>query len=188
MLASKRCVAIPRSNRVYHAPTVRSNSCLDHADTTHYFGDGQLHTQAGHYFNVKRVYVPIDPVTLKASVLDMERAITKNTILIVGSAPQYPHGVIDPIGELGVIAQRHKLPLHVDACVGGFVLPWLEKLGRQVAPWDYRVPGVTSISADIHKYGYCPKGASTLTYRSSDYRKYQVCNVGCVRDHSRVCC
>ena len=107
----------------------------------------------------------------------IERAITRRTIGIVGSAPQYPHGVVDPIGELGAIAQRHKLPLHVDACVGGWMLPWLERLrlpGHDIPKWDFRVPGVTSISADLHKYAYASKGASVLLWRSMDDMKYQI--------------
>jgi len=91
----------------------------------------------------------------------------------VGSAPQYPHGVIDPISQLGSLALQHGLPLHVDACIGGFILPFLEKLGRPIPAFDFRVEGVTSISADLHKYGYTPKGASVLLYRSMNIMKYQ---------------
>nr|MBA3459239.1 aspartate aminotransferase family protein [Deltaproteobacteria bacterium] len=111
---------------------------------------------------------------LRANVRKMEKAISWRTIGIVGSAPQYPHGVVDPIVELGEIAVKHGIPLHVDACVGGFVLPWIEKLGRRVPKWDFRVPGVTSISADLHKFGYAAKGASTLTWRSIDAMKHQI--------------
>jgi glutamate/tyrosine decarboxylase-like PLP-dependent enzyme len=93
--------------------------------------------------------------------------------LIVGSAPQYPQGVVDPISQLGEIALSHKLPLHVDACIGGFVLPFIERLGYPVPVFDFRVPGVTSISADIHKYGYAAKGASALVYRDMSYMKHQ---------------
>ncbi|HOC73222.1 MAG TPA: pyridoxal-dependent decarboxylase, partial [Candidatus Hydrogenedentes bacterium] len=85
---------------------------------------------------------------------------------LVGSAPCYPYGVLDPISELGELAARRGLPLHVDACLGGFFLPWLQDLGKEVPPFDFRVPGVTSLSADIHKYGYAAKGASLLLYRS----------------------
>ena len=150
----------PRLVRKAVAPSPRSHSLVSAF-------------QAGHYFNVKRVYVPIDPVSMKVTVEAMRAAITKNTIVLVASAPQYPHGVLDPIAELGELALAHQLPFHVDACVGGFILPWIEKLGYEVPAWDFRVAGVTSISADIHKYGYCPKGASTLTYRNASYRKYQ---------------
>lgn len=88
--------------------------------------------------------------------------IDEETILLVGSAPEYSHGVVDPIPELGQMALEAGLPLHVDACVGGFILPFVERLGRKVPPWDFRVPGVSTISADIHKHGYGPKGASLL--------------------------
>jgi glutamate/tyrosine decarboxylase-like PLP-dependent enzyme len=81
--------------------------------------------------------------------------------------------VIDPIAQLGEIAQAHNIPLHIDACIGGFVLPFIEKLGYPVSVFDFRVPGVTSISADIHKYGYAAKGASALLYRDMSYMKYQ---------------
>ncbi len=92
---------------------------------------------------------------------------------MVGSAPSYPHGVVDPIEELGKLCQKKKVPLHVDSCLGGFLLPWVEKLGYPVPPFDFRVPGVTSITADCHKYGYAAKGASTILYRNMDYLKHQ---------------
>ena len=104
---------------------------------------------------------------LRADPAAIEAAITPNTILLVGSAPDYPHGLVDPIADLGEIAQRHDLPLHVDSCVGGFFLPFLEQNGRAVPVWDFRVPGVTSISADLHKHGYSAKGASVLMQRES---------------------
>eukprot|EP01096_Ripella_sp_DP13-Kostka_P002803 TRINITY_DN138_c3_g1_i1.p1 TRINITY_DN138_c3_g1~~TRINITY_DN138_c3_g1_i1.p1 ORF type:complete len:565 (+),score=273.73 TRINITY_DN138_c3_g1_i1:66-1697(+) len=125
------------------------------------------------YFGYKIVHVDLDPITKKVDLKKYAAAIGPNTILLMASAPQYPHGTVDPIAEIGVLAQTHNLPFHVDACVGGFFLPWVEKLGRPVPLWDFRVPAVTSISADIHKYGYCPKGASALIYRSNEYRKHQ---------------
>ncbi|MEO8705349.1 MAG: aspartate aminotransferase family protein [Kofleriaceae bacterium] len=128
--------------------------------------------KAAHYFGVQLVKVPVGE-DLRADVRAMAKACGWRTIGLVGSAPQYPHGVVDPIGELGELAQRKGLPLHVDACVGGFMLPWLEKLGRPVPRWDFRVPGVTSISADIHKFGYAAKGASLLLYRSIDQLRHQ---------------
>ncbi len=103
----------------------------------------------------------------------MAELIGPNTILIVASAPSYPNGVLDPIEEISVMAQRYRLPFHVDSCIGGFMLPWVEKLGFEISPWDYRVAGVTSISADIHKFGFGAKGASVLTYRSIDYMQHQ---------------
>lgn len=129
--------------------------------------------KAAHYFGVRLVKVPVGP-DFRADVPAMAKAIGFQTIGLVGSAPQYPHGVVDPIVELSDLALAHKLPLHVDACVGGFILPWVEKLGRRVPTWDFRVPGVTSISADLHKFGYAAKGASTLTWRSMDAMKHQI--------------
>ena len=128
--------------------------------------------KAAHYFGVRLVKVPVG-ADLRADARAMARAIGRRTIGIVASAPQYPHGVIDPIAELGALAQRRGLPMHVDACVGGFMLPWLERLGRPIPRWDFRVPGVTSISADLHKYGYAAKGASMLVWRSIDAMRHQ---------------
>jgi sphinganine-1-phosphate aldolase len=129
--------------------------------------------KAAHYFGVRLVKVDVD-AEQRADVRKMAKAIGWRTIGIVASAPQYPHGVIDPIAELGELAMENKLPLHVDACVGGFVLPWLERIGRPVPKWDFRVPGVTSISADLHKYAYAGKGASTLLWRSLDDMRHQI--------------
>ncbi|MBV8756360.1 MAG: aspartate aminotransferase family protein [Deltaproteobacteria bacterium] len=129
--------------------------------------------KAAHYFGVrlKKVDVRDD---LRVDPRAMAKAISRRTIGLVASAPQYPHGVVDPIEEIGALAQKKGLPLHVDACVGGFVLPWLEKLGRRVPVWDFRVPGVTSISADLHKFGYAGKGASLLLWRSLADLKHQI--------------
>jgi glutamate/tyrosine decarboxylase-like PLP-dependent enzyme len=129
--------------------------------------------KAAHYFGVKLVKVPVGR-DFRADVRAMEQRIGRRTIGLVASAPQYPHGVVDPIAELGIVAERRGLPLHVDACVGGFELPWLEKLGRAVPRWDFRVPGVTSISADVHKFGYAAKGASVLLWRSLDDMRHQI--------------
>jgi glutamate/tyrosine decarboxylase-like PLP-dependent enzyme len=129
--------------------------------------------KAAHYFGVKLVKVPVGP-DFRADVRAMEKAISWKTIAMVASAPQYPHGVVDPISELGAIAEKRGIPMHVDACVGGFVLPWLEQIGRPVPRWDFRVPGVTSISADLHKFAYAGKGASTLVWRSLDDMKFQI--------------
>lgn len=128
--------------------------------------------KACHYFGVKLRKVDVGP-DLRADPRAMERAITKSTVALVASAPQYPHGIVDPIEDVAAVALRHGLPTHVDACVGGFVLPWIERLGRSVPAWDFRVPGVTSISADLHKYGYAAKGASVLLWRSMDYMRHQ---------------
>jgi len=128
--------------------------------------------KAAHYFGVELVKVPVGP-DLRADVAKMAKAIGWRTIGIVGSAPQYPHGVVDPIPELGALALAKGIPMHVDACVGGFILPWIERLGRPLPRWDFRVPGVTSISADLHKYGYAAKGASLLLWRSIEDMRHQ---------------
>jgi sphinganine-1-phosphate aldolase len=129
--------------------------------------------KAAHYFGVTLVKVPVG-ADLRADVPAMTRAIGRRTIGLVASAPQYPHGAVDPIGALGTVALARGLPLHVDACVGGFLLPWLERLGRRIPIWDFRVPGVTSISADLHKYAYAGKGASVLLWRSIDGFRHQI--------------
>lgn len=128
--------------------------------------------KAAHYFDVEIVHVPVGP-DCRVLVDAVEAACDRNTILLVGSAPQYCHAVVDPIEALSELALRKGLPLHVDACFGGFMLPWLEKLGVSIPLWDFRVRGVTSISADVHKYGYSSKGASVIVYRNAELRKYQ---------------
>lgn len=129
--------------------------------------------KASEYFGVKVRLVPLlDDMT--PNLKKLRKMINRNTVMILGSAPEYPHGIIDPIAAMGEIAQKKGIPLHVDACVGGFILPFMEMNGETLPPWDYRVPGVTSISADIHKYGYAAKGASTITYRNLDYLRYQM--------------
>ena len=130
------------------------------------------HEKACKYFGLRLVKVPLDD-DYRVNVKALRRRITRNTVMIAASAPQFPHGVIDPIEEIGQIALERKLPFHVDACIGGFLLPWMERLGHPLPLWDYRVPGVTSISADVHKYGYASKGASTVTYRDMSYMRDQ---------------
>lgn len=128
--------------------------------------------KACHFFGLKSVDISLDE-NYKPIIADMEKAITKNTVLLVGSAPQYPQGVIDPIPQIATLALKHNLLCHVDACVGGFMLPFLEKNGFPISSWDFRNEGVTSISADIHKYGYAAKGASVIMYKNSIIRKQQ---------------
>jgi len=130
--------------------------------------------KAAHLLDVTPVIVPVDAHTFKADVDAMRRAITPNTILLVGSAVSYAHGVVDPIHELGQLALHHDLLLHVDACIGGFLLPYFRRLGAPVPDFDLTVPGVTSISMDLHKYGFAAKGASTILYRTADLRRHQI--------------
>ncbi|MEW6031040.1 MAG: aminotransferase class V-fold PLP-dependent enzyme [Chloroflexota bacterium] len=128
--------------------------------------------KASQYFNIKTVHIPIDE-NFRADVNAAKKAINKNTIVIVGSAPSFPHGAIDPIEELSELARQHGIGFHVDACLGGFVLPWAERLGYPVPKFDFRLPGVTSMSADTHKYGYAAKGTSVVLYRGLDLLHYQ---------------
>lgn len=111
---------------------------------------------------------------LLADVAAMEKAADANTIMIVGSAPCFPYGLIDPIGALGEMAAKRGLWLHVDACVGGYIAPFVRMNGGDVPPFDFEVPGVMSMSADLHKYGYCAKGASTVLFRSEELRAHMI--------------
>jgi glutamate/tyrosine decarboxylase-like PLP-dependent enzyme len=128
--------------------------------------------KAAHYLGMKRVACPVRD-DYRADVDAAAAAITDNTVLVVGSAPCYPFGVIDPIPELAALASSHGIPCHVDACLGGFLLPFIERLGESIPPWDFRVEGVESISSDLHKYGFAARGASTIVYRRKDYRRHQ---------------
>lgn len=130
--------------------------------------------KAANYLDVKIVSVPVNPGTFRANVDEIRQAITPNTILLVGSAPSYAHGVIDPIEEIGKLALEHKLLYHVDACMGGFLLPYFRRLGEDVPPFGFSVPGVTSLSMDLHKYAYTPKNASIILYRNKDIRRHQI--------------
>ncbi|HOO56609.1 MAG TPA: aspartate aminotransferase family protein [bacterium] len=126
------------------------------------------------YFKVKPVITGFDPVTFRANVDEMREAITDNTIMLVASSPQYSQGVIDPIEEIGRLAIEKDLLFHVDACVGGIHLSFMRRSGKfDLPPFDFSVPGVTSMSADMHKYGYSPKGASIVLYKNKDIRRYQ---------------
>jgi sphinganine-1-phosphate aldolase len=129
--------------------------------------------KAAHYLGVEVVRVDVDPKTFRADVADARRKMTENVILVVGSAPSYAHGVIDPIPELAALAKEHNVLMHVDACVGGWVLPFLRDSGTKVAPFDFTVPGVTSLSLDLHKYGYAPKGVSVLLHATREVRAAQ---------------
>ena len=128
-------------------------------------------SKAASYFDVKAIRVPVGE-DYRADVGAMAAAITPDTILLVGSAPTYPQGVIDPIPEIAALAAEFDLLCHVDACMG-FSLPWLERLGLLSKGWNFAVPGVTSMSCDLHKYGYTAKGASVLAHRSRELRKHQ---------------
>lgn len=135
--------------------------------------------KAAYYFGIKLRHAPIDPVTYKVDLKAVRRLINSNTVLIAGSAPNFPHGIIDDIEGLSKLAVKYNVPLHVDACLGSFIVPYLERVYNEVDAsvkvplFDFRLPGVTSISCDTHKYGFAPKGSSIIVYRDSNYRRYQ---------------
>lgn len=137
------------------------------ADTVH-----AAFAKAGHYFGVRVVVVPAGP-DHRADAAAMAAAIDETTVLVVASAPSYAHGVVDPVPEIAAAAAAAGVRCHVDACIGGWVLPYAARLGRDVAPWTFAVEGVTSISTDLHKYAYAPKGASLLLHRTPALRRPQ---------------
>jgi glutamate/tyrosine decarboxylase-like PLP-dependent enzyme len=128
--------------------------------------------KAAQYFNIKIVRIPVD-AACRADVAACRKAINRKTVVVVGSAPSFPHGVVDPIAELSDLARERGIGFHTDACLGGFVLPWAKKLGYPVPAFDFSLPGVTSISVDTHKYGYASKGTSVVLYRNAELRRYQ---------------
>ncbi|KAG7664725.1 DPL1 [[Candida] subhashii] len=129
------------------------------------------------YFGMKLHKVDLDPITFKVDVSKVKRLINSNTVLLVGSAPNYPHGIIDDIEALSKLALKYNIPLHVDACLGSFIVSFLERSkvhgDRKLPIFDFRLPGVTSISCDTHKYGFAPKGSSVIMYRESKLRECQ---------------
>jgi glutamate/tyrosine decarboxylase-like PLP-dependent enzyme len=128
--------------------------------------------KAAQYFDIPIRRVPVG-ADFRADPAAMKRALTRRTAVVVGSAPAFPHGVIDPIEDLSEMARQHGCGFHTDACLGGFVLPWAERLGYPVPPFDFRLRGVTSMSVDTHKYGYAAKGTSVVLYRGVELRRYQ---------------
>jgi len=128
--------------------------------------------KAAHYFDLTPVHIPLRD-DFRADVDAARKLVNDRTVLMVGSAPNFPYGVIDPIDKLSAIAMERDIPFHVDACVGGFILPFLKEIGYDVSDFDFSLPGVTSISADLHKYGYAAKGSSTIIYRNKEIRKFQ---------------
>jgi glutamate/tyrosine decarboxylase-like PLP-dependent enzyme len=124
-------------------------------------------TKAARLMDIELRRIPL-AANYRADVAAMARAIDADTMMLVGSAPCFSYGTIDPIADLGRLAQERGLWLHVDACVGGYIAPFVAKVGYPIPAFDFGVPGVTSISADLHKFGFCPKPASTVFYRSAD--------------------
>jgi sphinganine-1-phosphate aldolase len=133
--------------------------------------------KAAHYMGIKMISIPVNAV-FEADVEAMRSAITPNTIALAGSAANYPYGVIDPLEKLSDLALEYKIGLHVDGCLGGFILPWIEMLGYDIPAFDFRLPGVTTMSCDTHKYGYALKGTSSLLARNHKLLRYQFFSVG----------
>lgn len=129
--------------------------------------------KAGAYFSIKVHIIACPAPSYRAHIPSITRLLNTNTILLVGSAPSFPHGIIDDISALSHLALRNSLPLHVDCCLGSFLVPFLSRAGFPCEPFDFGLKGVTSISCDTHKYGFAPKGTSTLLYRSAALRSYQ---------------
>ncbi|MCK2213855.1 aspartate aminotransferase family protein [Actinomadura sp. ATCC 31491] len=127
--------------------------------------------KAAHYLGVEVVAIPVDLETYRVRAADVAAAITGDTVLVVVSAPSYPQGVLDPVEEVAAVAAAAGVPCHVDACVGGWLLPWLRAAGAEIPPFDLSVPGVTSISCDLHKFGYAPKGASVVLFADPAMRR-----------------
>jgi len=113
--------------------------------------------KAGHLLGIAVRHVKVDPVTLTPNIRDMRRACDSNTVMLLASAPQYAHGIMDPIEDIASLGEDLNIPVHVDACLGGFLIAFADKVGVRLEPFDFRVAGVTSISADTHKFGYAPK-------------------------------
>ncbi|WP_446664105.1 pyridoxal phosphate-dependent decarboxylase family protein [Flexivirga sp. B27] len=128
--------------------------------------------KAAHYFGVEAVVVPVGE-DHRADAAAMAAAIDERTVLVVASAPSYAHGVVDPVTEIAAAAAARGVRCHVDACIGGWVLPYAQRLGRPLPPWTFAVDGVTSISVDLHKYAYAPKGTSILLHRNATLRRPQ---------------
>ena len=129
--------------------------------------------KAADYLRLRLVPVPVSPETLRPSASSVAAAIDQSTVLVACSAPSYAHGVIDPVTEIAAVAAENGVRCHVDACFGGWVLPYLRRLGQPVPAFDFSVPGVTSLSVDLHKYAYCPKGTSILLHRDEGLRQPQ---------------
>lgn len=129
--------------------------------------------KAAQFFKIKIHLVDCKGPSYKVHIPSVARLINSNTVILVGSAPNYPHGVIDDISALSRLAVKRDIPLHVDCCLGSFLVPYLEQAGFDTEPFDFRLPGVTSISCDTHKYGFAPKGSSTVLYRTKELRTYQ---------------
>ncbi len=161
-------VAVHAAREQARARGARSGANLVLAESAH-----PAFSKAAALMSLTERRVPVGP-DFRADVGAMSAAVDDDTVMIVGSAPCFPYGVIDPIDALGDLAQRRGLWLHVDACIGGYLAPFVRDIGYPIPPFDFAVPGVRSLSADLHKFGFCPKPASTVFYRSADLAAFGV--------------
>jgi glutamate/tyrosine decarboxylase-like PLP-dependent enzyme len=152
--------------REHHTTSGRAN--MIKPETAH-----PAFSKAGHLFGVDVKIAPVDPDTTQVDLEWVKSNIDANTIALIGSAGNYGYGTVDPISELGALALEHDIGLHVDGCLGGFILPFGRELGYEIEPFDFSVPGVTTISADTHKYGYALKGTSVLCFADKALRNDQ---------------
>ncbi|XP_053976803.1 sphingosine-1-phosphate lyase [Hylaeus volcanicus] len=129
--------------------------------------------KAAQYLKIRIRLVPVNPHSYTVSIKQMEKAITRNTIMLVGSTPNFPYGTMDNIESISELGVKYNIPVHVDACLGGFLICFMPEAGFAMPPFDFKLPGVTSISADTHKYGYTPKGSSIILYRNKTFRHHQ---------------
>lgn len=129
--------------------------------------------KAAQMLKIKVKHIPFDDETTRVKLKAMKKALDKNTCMLVGSAPAFPHGSIDPIPDIAKLGRKYNIPVHVDACLGGFLVPFMRKAGFPIPDFDFSVDGVTSISVDTHKYAYAPKGSSVILYKNKSYRHYQ---------------
>uniref|UniRef100_A0A182T279 sphinganine-1-phosphate aldolase n=1 Tax=Anopheles maculatus TaxID=74869 RepID=A0A182T279_9DIPT len=129
--------------------------------------------KAAKYLGIYTKVVPVNADTTEVNIAAMERAINRNTVMLVGSAPNFPYGTMDDIEAIAALGRKYNIPVHVDACLGGFLIVFMKRAGYPVRPFDFSIPGVTSISADTHKYGFTPKGSSVVLYSEKVYRHYQ---------------
>uniref|UniRef100_A0A1B6H4D6 sphinganine-1-phosphate aldolase n=1 Tax=Cuerna arida TaxID=1464854 RepID=A0A1B6H4D6_9HEMI len=129
--------------------------------------------KAALYLNMKITHVPVDPITLAVDINKMQRAISNSTVMLVGSAPNFPYGTADNIEEIAALGRKHNIPVHVDCCLGGFLTAFMPAAGFPVQKFDFAVPGVVSLSVDPHKFGFTPKGASVVLYADKKYRHHQ---------------
>lgn len=129
--------------------------------------------KAAQYLKIRVRYVPINPISTQVDINAMKKAITSNTIMLVGSAPNFPYGTMDDILAISNLGVENNIPVHVDSCLGGFLTAFMAEAGYPVPICDFRLPGVTSISVDTHKYGFTPKGSSVVLYREKKYRHHQ---------------